>query len=246
MLSIAIPCFNEARRLPGALERLTEFVRTLSVPVEIVVVVERSSDATAAVAADIATRESLVTVIANDVQRGKGFAIRTGVLRTSGQIVLTMDADLSVPVSHIGEFLRYFDAHPEVDVLIGNRQHPHSNIAVRQTRLREWMGQFFNIMVRAIVGGQLRDTQCGFKAFRRPAAREIFSRQTLDGFAFDVEVLMLAERLGFKVHDLPVRWFNSPESRVGLLRDPWRMLIDLCQVRRRVDAALKQNPPAKR
>lgn len=244
-LSITIPCYNEARRLPGSLQQLASYVKSLPLAAEIIVVVERSSDGTAEIAAEIAARESSVTVMANDVRRGKGFALRTGVLRTRGAVVFTMDADLSVPVTGIGEFLQYLEQHPGVDVLVGNRQHPGSDIAIHQNALRERMGQLFNACVRTAVGGQLRDTQCGFKAFRHRAATEIFFRQTIDGFACDVEILMLADQLGFRVHDRPVRWSNSPESKVRLFRDPLRMLFDLVQVRKRVAASLKQHPLVK-
>jgi len=238
-----LPCYNEARRLPGSLHQLIDYAASLPCAVEIVVVVERSGDGTAEIAARIAAEDPTVVVLANMVQRGKGFALRTGVLRAKGEIIFTMDADLSVPVACVGRFLQHFDEHPEADVLAGNRQHPASDIAVRQSRLREQMGQFFNTIVRGMVGGELRDTQCGFKAFRRRAAQEIFKRQSIDGFACDVEILLLAKRLGFKIHDLPVQWFNSPESKVRLLWDPWRMIIDVIPIRRGIAAALKRNPP---
>lgn len=242
-LSVVVPCYNEARRLPSSLSQLLHHASSWPFAFEIIVVVERSTDQTAEIATEIASREPAVTVIANPVQRGKGYALRTGVLRSRGAIVLTMDADLSVPLGCIDEFVRYFERHPEADVLLGNRQHQKSQIAVRQRLLRELLGKCFNILVRLVLGGTLRDTQCGFKAYRRPAATAIFSRQTIDGFASDVEILYLAKRLGFEIRDLPVHWSNSPESRVRIVRDTWYMLRDLATVRRRVNAALRSNPP---
>jgi dolichyl-phosphate beta-glucosyltransferase len=123
--------------------------------------------------------------------------------------------------------------------LIGNRQHAKSRISRRQSWLREQLGQTFNAILHAIGATQIRDTQCGFKAFRREAAHAIFADQQLDGFAFDVEVLLLAERLGYRVADLPVEWINSPESKVSLLRDSARMLWDALRVRRLVAENLK-------
>jgi hypothetical protein len=134
----------------------------------------------------------------------------------------------------VKNFMRHFAEHPECDVLAGNRQHPASRIECRQNLVREQMGRTFNRILRLAAGVRLRDTQCGFKAFRRNAAREIFARQTLDGFAFDVEVLLLAARLGFTVCDLPVRWLNSPESKVRIIGDSLRMLRDALRVRRLV------------
>jgi len=135
-------------------------------------------------------------------------------------------------LDEIHAFLKYFKEHPEIDVLIGNRQHPESDILKSQSWLREKMGQTFNAILRKMVPVTLSDTQCGFKAFRREAAQAIFSRQTIVGFAFDVEVLLLANHLGYKVADLPVRWSNSPESKVHIVRDSLRMLIDTARIRR--------------
>jgi len=118
-----------------------------------------------------------------------------------------------------------------LDVLVGNRQHARSRITRRQSALRESMGKVFNRILQSLALVALRDTQCGFKAFRRDACREIFARQTIDGFAFDVEVLLLAERLGFRVEDWPVEWINSPESKVNIVADSLRMLRDAWRVR---------------
>jgi dolichyl-phosphate beta-glucosyltransferase len=142
-----------------------------------------------------------------------------------------MDADLSVPLADVTAFLRYFEERPDVDVLVGNRQHARSRVTRRQSPLRECMGKVFNRILQSLSLVDLRDTQCGFKAFRRPACRAIFQRQTIDGFAFDVEVLLLAERLGFKVEDRPVEWNNSPESKVNIVADSFRMLRDAWRIR---------------
>jgi dolichyl-phosphate beta-glucosyltransferase len=151
-----------------------------------------------------------------------------------------MDADLSVPLADVSKFLAHFAAHPEIDVLIGNRQHARSQITLAQSWLRRSMGVTFNRVLRLCGVAPLHDTQCGFKAFRHAPAQAIFSRQKLDGFAFDVEVLLLAERLGYKIEDLPVEWINSPESRVRMVRDSLQMLRDSLRVRRLVDASLRE------
>jgi glycosyltransferase involved in cell wall biosynthesis len=204
----------------------------------VLIVVEQSTDGTLEIAAGLAAQQAHFQVIDNGPQRGKGHAVREGMRRARGEIAIYMDADLSVPLAEVPAFLRKFEESPEVDVLVGNRQHPGSRITRRQSVLREGMGQIFNRILRALIGVDRRDTQCGFKAFRRAACREVFARQTIDGFAFDVEVLLLAERLGFVIEDLPVEWINSPESKVHIFRDSLRMLADAWRVRRSVESRL--------
>lgn len=237
-LSIVIPAYHEARRLPRALEELAKFGDGLGFPFEVWIVVERGADETLEIAAAFAARQAHFHVVDNPVQRGKGHAVRTGMLRARGEVVFYMDADLSVPLREVPAFIEYLRMHPEVDVLIGNRQHAGSRITRAQSWLRRTMGQTFNRILQAVALAPARDTQCGFKAFRRAAAQAIFSRQRLDGFAFDVEVLLLAQRLGYRVADLPVEWINSPESKVRIVRDSLQMLRDAGSVRRLVDATL--------
>ena len=149
-----------------------------------------------------------------------------------------MDADLSTPLSEMERFIARFSEGPPVDVLVGNRQHARSEILTEQHFLRRKMGQAFNAILRVIAGIRLADTQCGFKAFRREAREAIFPLQTLDGFAFDVEVLLLAERMGFVVRDMPVQWSNAEGSKVRIIRDSCRMLRDAIRVRRLVAKTL--------
>lgn len=241
-LSLVIPAYNEARRLPATVRRVADFGEAYAAPVEVLVVVERSADGTLDLAREAARGRAAVEVIDNGAQRGKGHAVRSGMLRARGELALYMDADLSVPLEDVAAFAEHFRAHPAVDVLVGNRQHAGSEILRRQTWLRERMGRTFNRVLRALSLVELRDTQCGFKAFRARAARRIFSRQRLDGFAFDVEVLLLAQALGHEVADLPVRWVNSPESRVGMVRDSARMLADAARVRSLVAETMRAHP----
>jgi dolichyl-phosphate beta-glucosyltransferase len=241
-ISIVVPAFNEERRLPATLERLARYCERTRVAWEIVAVIEKSEDRTAEAAAAVARMHPEISVIVNQVQRGKGYALRTGVHMSSGDVVFTMDADLSVPEEFISVFLEYLAAHPEVDVLAGSRRHPDSVIEVHQTALRRFLGRVFSRLVRLVSASGLSDTQCGFKAFRRRTASEVYSRQTIDGFACDVEILLLAERMGFGVRELPVRWVNSPESKVRLVRDSIGMLWDTLRVRRRVARTLKARP----
>jgi dolichyl-phosphate beta-glucosyltransferase len=203
-------------------------------PVEVILVVEPSTDGTGEIAAEAAARQPNLRVIANAEHRGKGYAVRTGMLAATGDLVFFMDCDLSVPLRDVEAFVNYFDQHPEADVIYGNRQHARSRIVVRQSWLRQRMGQVFNGILRRLTLTGVHDTQCGFKAFRRHAAQAIFARQTLDGFAFDVEVLLLAQKLGYRIADLPVEWRNSPESKVRLIHDSLTMLRDAWRIRRRL------------
>jgi dolichyl-phosphate beta-glucosyltransferase len=233
-LSLVIPAFDEARRLPPTIEALHAFCEALPFACEIIIVVEKSCDETLDLARELVRHRPAFTVLDNGVQRGKGFAVRTGVLRSRGDFVFYMDADLSVPLREVHAFLAYFDTHPAIAVLIGNRQHAESRIVRRQSFLRRTLGQCFNLVLRRAGFVTIHDTQCGFKAFRRAAALAIFSRQQIDGFAFDVEVVLLAERFGFAIADLPVEWINSPASHVHILRDSLRMLRDTIRARRNV------------
>ena len=241
-LSIVIPAFNEAQRLPASLALLRQHFGApewLSRSFEILIVVEHGGDGTLELAREAAAEQAYFHVIDNRVQRGKGYAVRSGVRQARGAIVFYMDADLSVPPEEIDRFIAHFDAHPQIDVLLGSRQHPDSRIERRQSLLRQTMGKTFNFILRSLSLIPFRDTQCGFKAFRRESAQQIFALQTLDGFAFDVEVILLAQALGFKVGELPVRWLNSPESKVHIIHDSLTMLRDAITVRRRVSRILR-------
>ncbi len=237
-VSLIIPAFNEAHRLEASLDALHGYLASVPWPHEVVLVIEKSSDGTLDIARRVEDARPYLTVIGNDVQRGKGYAVRTGMLRARGAIAFFMDADLSTPLAEIDRFVARFSGDPKVEVLVGNRQHTHSEILTQQHFLRRKMGQTFNAILRMIAGIRLADTQCGFKAFRRTAREAIFSLQKIDGFAFDVEVLLLAGRLGFSVEDMPVQWANAQGSKVRIVRDSWRMLCDAIRVRRLVARTL--------
>jgi dolichyl-phosphate beta-glucosyltransferase len=216
------------------LTALVEFFRGFTRAYEVLIVVEQSTDGTLEIATKQVAQQAHFQVIDNGPKCGKGHAVRAGMRRARGEFVFYMDADLSVPLAEIAPFLRRFEEASGLDVLIGNRQHAMSRITRRQSPLREGMGKIFNRVLQSLALVEFRDTQCGFKAFRQAACREIFARQTVDGFAFDVEVLLLAERLGLTVEDLPVEWINSPESKVEIVADSMRMLRDTWRIRRRL------------
>jgi dolichyl-phosphate beta-glucosyltransferase len=234
-VSIVIPVYNEARRLPPTLAALADWQQSCARSVELIIVVEPGTDRTREIATEAAACQPNLRVIANEKHRGKGFAVRTGVRAATGDIVFYMDADLSVPLREVDVFLEYFRTHADVEVLFGNRQHAESRITKYQSWLRRHMGQTFNAILRRLAMIGVHDTQCGFKAFRRPAAQVIFARQQIDGFAFDVEVLLLAQKIGFRIADLPVEWRNSPESKVRIISDSLQMLWDALRIRRMIN-----------
>ncbi|RYZ83377.1 MAG: glycosyltransferase family 2 protein [Proteobacteria bacterium] len=245
-LSLVVPAYNEERRLPKSLREIAEFVQHQNSPsaaeVEVVVVIEKSSDSTLESARKTTEGFSFFRVVDNVVHKGKGYAVKSGMLKAEGSLVIFMDADLSTPLTEVTKFVEYFQTHPETDVLIGSRALARGMVEKKQSWMRQTLGRGFNVFVQTFGVRGIKDTQCGFKAFRSEAAREIFSRATLNGFAFDVEVLILAQALGYKIDEMPVRWINSEDSKVRVLIDPLKMLWDLLRIRLIVRKTLKANP----
>jgi glycosyltransferase involved in cell wall biosynthesis len=228
-LSIVIPAYNEASRITGALEAIQTYVRSKSFPVETLVVDDGSADGTA----EIALRHVEVRVLRNGRNRGKGFSVRHGVLEARGELVLFTDVDLSAPIDEADKLLAAMESS-RADVVVGSRALQPELIGIRQPRYREWGGRFFNLLVRIFAGLPIRDTQCGFKLFRRQTTRCAFELQRVERFGFDPEILFLIQRLGGKVVEVPVRWDDSPATKVHFLRDSLRMALDLVVLRWRV------------
>ena len=236
-VSIVVPAYAEERRIGRCVSELRRLAAEFPRLKEVIVVVEPSGDRTAEVARQAAEGDVLVRVRENPEHRGKGFAVRTGMLEASGGIVFFMDADLSVPLRYVAPFVAHLDTHPRTAAVIGSRRHPQSVVSKRQHFLRERAGRAFNHVVRAMGLSPSKDTQCGFKAFRGDAARDIFTRSQIDGFAFDTEVLLLAKKSGLRVDELPVEWINDEETKFRPLSDGWRSFRDLLRVRRLVGRA---------
>jgi dolichyl-phosphate beta-glucosyltransferase len=230
-VSLVIPAYNEALRLEESVRVLREYLNGRPWSHEVILVIERSTDGTLDLARRLCVDIPTFTVIGNNVHRGKGYAVRCGMLAADGEIAFFMDADLSTPLAEIGNFLEAFNAHPEITIYIGSRQHAQSRILRRQSWVRQRMGETFNRILRRLTGLPFLDTQCGFKAFRRVARESIFPEQRIDGFAFDAELLLLAQKFGHRVAELPVEWHNAKGSKVHLIRDSWRMLRDAIRVR---------------
>lgn len=242
-----IPAYNEERRLPDTVRNLRSFFArsspTGTIPgLEIIIVIEKSSDRTVELTQLAIEKNPMFTVIENDVQRGKGFAVKCGMLKARGELVFFMDADLSTPLAETFKFIAEFASQPDVDILIGSRAEAQSQVLKKQTWIRQNLGRGFNKFVQAFGVSDIRDTQCGFKAFRKHVIEPIFSRQTIDGFAFDVEILVLAQAMEFKIATIPVRWINSADSKVRIWIDPFLMLFDLVRTKRTVRRSLRARP----
>ena len=229
-LSIVIPAYNESADIEATLGAAVACFDDLGVDGEVLVVDDGSRDDTVELVARFAETYPAVVLLRNERNRGKGHSVRRGVLEARAEWILFADADESTPFSEAGKLLAVLRSGA-ADVAIGSRALKESDVARPQPWLRRVMGWVFRQLVRLLVMRGLRDTQCGFKAFRRGAARDVFPRQTLDGFAFDVEVLFIARRLGYRVVEVPVRWLDSHDSRVHPLRDPARMFADLLRIR---------------
>ena len=227
-LSVVIPAYNEARRLPPTLARVRAWADAQDFPVEVVVVDDGSTDGTA----DVARRglEGFEhRILVHERNRGKGAGLRTGMAAAAGDFVLFSDADLSTPIEEATRFLELHDRG--VPVVIGTRKCGSAAVLVRQSAVRERMGRVFTWLSTVIVCPGITDFTCGFKSFRRDACEAIFGRMLEDGWAYDSEVLFLARRLGFEVREVPVTWANDPSTRVRLVRDAIGSFAGLVRIR---------------
>ena len=235
LLSIVIPAYNERRRLGPTLERIRDYARRSEMRIEIVVVDDGSTDGTAELVQAFADEDDAfigVRLLVNPINRGKGYSVRRGMLHARGEIVLMCDADESAPIEQVDVLRPWLDRGFEV--VIGSRDAPDAVLDPPPPVLRRWMAWTFRFIRRGVLLGRFSDTQCGFKLFRGDAARAIFTRQTIDGWLFDCEVLGLAERLGYRIKELGITWRAHPDSHVRPIRDGMRALRDLLIIRRRL------------
>lgn len=228
-LSVVIPAYDEAQRIGVTLCRILDYLERQPYTSEVLVVSDGSRDRTTDVVRDVAAAHPSVFILDNIVNRGKGYSVRRGVLESRGQFVLFSDADLSTPIEEVEQLIKFL--HDGYDVSIASRALPASNVRVHQALWRESMGLIFNRLVQRLVLPGIHDSQCGFKCFPREVAQQIFSRQKIERFAFDVEVLWLARKLGYQIAEVPVTWINDPSSSVQPLRDATKMLMDLFLIR---------------
>jgi glycosyltransferase involved in cell wall biosynthesis len=244
-LSVIVPAFNEARRLTNNLPALLIYLQDLRPAAELIVVDDGSSDQTARVAEEFFARHPEVParVLRFEQNRGKGHAVRAGLLAARAPIALFSDADLSTPIAELPKIIEPIEAG-NYDIVFGSRALDRNLIGHRQPWQREQSGKIFNGIVRLLTGLPFYDTQCGFKAFRMEAARPVIAQGQVDGFGFDVELLLLAQRAGLRMLEVPVRWDHNEGSKVHLVHDSLRMFTEIVSLRGRMPRKAHSAGPA--
>jgi dolichyl-phosphate beta-glucosyltransferase len=239
-LSIVIPAFNEARRLGETLRSIRAYAVGAGQAWEIIVIDDGSTDSTAEIVRQFAAAPLTMQLLPNPGNRGKGYSVRRGMLAATGDAILMCDADLSAPIEEIEKLWPWLTQGD--DVVIGSRDLPDSVLDPPQPRLRRLLAAVFRALRRWLMLPELRDTQCGFKLFRQAAARDVFARQTVDGWLFDCEVLGLAGRLGYRIKEVGITWRHRPESRVRLWCEVVTAVPRLLAIGRRVRRPARRRP----
>jgi glycosyltransferase involved in cell wall biosynthesis len=230
-LSVVIPAYNEEKRLPGTLDAVLRFLRGREwEQVEVLVVDDGSTDATAALVQACSREHPEVRLLSNPGNRGKGYSVRHGMLAAQGEWRLFTDADLSAPIDELDSLFDAVVRH-NAHIAIGSRALDRRLIGVHQSAFRETAGRFFNLLVQLGTGLRLWDTQCGFKLFRGDVAQEVFRRQRLERFGFDVEALFIAKLHGYRIVEVPVRWNHVEGTKVNMFSDSADMFLDIGRVR---------------
>lgn len=237
LLSIIIPAYNEENRLPLSLGKIIAFLETRTYEYEILIVENGSDDHTLAIAQDFERRYAFIRAL-SESRAGKGLAVKRGMLEAQGEYRFIADADLSMPIEEVSLFLP--PDVQEYDIAIASREAPGA-VRIGEPVHRHWIGRMFNLLVRIITLPGIQDTQCGFKCFRAQIARELFQEQTLEGWTFDVEILYIAKKRGYKIIELPIHWYFNPGSRVHILRDSVAMFLDLIRIRLNDSSGLYDN-----
>ena len=226
-ISIVIPAYNEEKVIGKAVDRVASYFSKQNKQFEIIVVDDGSTDRTGEIVRQKMSTYGKARLLTNETNRGKGYSVKRGALAAAGEWILFLDADLSTQPE---EFEKLKPAMQNNDIVISSRVLRDSVIAAHQPFLREWAGRFFNKVVQWYLGLPLSDTQCGFKCFNR-RTKILFEKQTLAGWAFDVELLFLAQKMGFRIAEAPVVWTNDPTSTVRP-RDVLAVLRDLRQIKK--------------
>jgi glycosyltransferase involved in cell wall biosynthesis len=240
--SIIIPAYNESARLGSTLDRVLGYVSAQSWDAEVIVVDDGSRDNTADMVREYAQSHPGLRLLQNPGNRGKGYAVRNGMLNATGNVLLFSDADLSAPIE---EAPRLFSAIASgADIAIGSRWLQPEMQTHRQSLLRQFYGRLFNLALRLVLGLNFKDTQCGFKAFTRDAARLVFPQQQIERWGFDPELLYLARRAGLKVEEVGVHWAHVEGTRISPLRDGVRMFEEVLRIRWNAITGKYSNPQA--
>ncbi|MDI9636884.1 glycosyltransferase family 2 protein [Geitlerinema splendidum] len=228
-LAVVVPAYNEESRILPTLERINEYFQSVDYSVAVIVVSDGSRDRTNEIVEIFSSTNEATSLLAYSPNRGKGYAVRRGILSADADYVLFSDADLAAPIEEIEKL--WLAISDDVPVAIGSRPLKESNLEIRQPWYREMLGRLFNKAVQTLAIRGIEDTQCGFKIFRQDVAQDVFSRCKLDGFGFDFESLMIARDLGYQIAEVPIRWSHQEGSKVVLMRDGPRMIRDLIKLR---------------
>jgi dolichyl-phosphate beta-glucosyltransferase len=227
-LSVVIPAYNEEPRIEGTLSRVVEYLKAQDYGWEVVVADDGSEDRTGSLVGQVILDHPHNVRILRLPHRGKGWAVKNGMLAAQGEYRLICDADLSVPIEQVERLLP--PLAPDCDIVLGSREAPGS-ARIGEPARRHLMGRFFNLLVTRLVVPGLSDTQCGFKCIRGEVAQDLFQRQTMEGFSFDVELLHLARKRGWTFAEVGVDWYYRSESKVRAIRDSLSMTLDLLKIR---------------
>ena len=240
-LSLIIPAHNEETRLPDTLRQVLEFSQRQAYSIEILVVENGSSDNTLQIAKDFATQHPKISVLQNS-KSGKGRAVRQGMLAAQGEFRFMCDVDFSMPVEEIKSFLP--PNHEGYDIAIASREAPGA-ARYGEPYYRHFIGRIYNGLIRWLALPGLQDTQCGFKCFKAGVAEDLFQRQTLMGWSFDVEILFIARQLGYRIIELPINWYYNPHSKIKVVKDSFKMGVDLITIRLNAIRGVYTHPNAR-
>jgi dolichyl-phosphate beta-glucosyltransferase len=224
-ISVVIPTYDEEKRIYKTIKKIINYLKSRNYSFEIIVVDDGSKDKTTEIVRQI--RDKRLRVISYDKNKGKGYAVKTGMLAAKNNLALFCDADLSTPIEELDNFMKFVD---DYDIIVGSRVIEGHKILKKQPFLRVFLGIVFSKITKTILDTGLQDTQCGFKLFRN--CRDILKKQTIDGFAFDVEILFLARRKGLKILELPIVWKNVRGSKLNPLKDSLNMFKDILKIRK--------------
>ena len=226
---MVVPAYNEQTRIGRSIERMIEYLDSQPYSYELLIISDGSNDRTNEIVEEMANVHPTLQLLSYSPNKGKGYAVRYGILRADGEFILFSDSDLAAPIEEVEKLWSH--VLNDADIAIGSRPLKGSNLVVHQPRYRELLGRAFNKAVQLLAVKGIQDTQCGFKLFRGDCAQDIFSRCRLNGFSFDFEALFLAQKMDYKVAEVPIRWAHQPGSKVRVLRDGMRMMRDLVWLR---------------
>ena len=226
-LSVVVPAFNEEKSLESSLQRIIDFLEKNLEKYEIIVIDDGSKDSTPEIAQKF--KSNNVRLIQNPQNMGKGFSVKLGMINAKYDPVLFIDADLATPIEETTKFIEAIQEG--YDVVIASRNIEGAKITVEQPKYRQVLGKAFPMIVKGMILDEIKDTQCGFKMFKKDAARKIFPRQTVKRWAFDVEVLYIAKQLNFKIKELPVKWMDKGNSKLSPIKDSARMLNEVFKIK---------------